>query len=68
MLAFIRDNPVLWNVKMTDYMRKDTKDQIWEDQVQLMEKKPTHSRAGSGHCVTLTHALARRRAAMVPHT
>ena len=67
MLA-IRDNPVLWNVKMTDYMWKNKKDQIWEDQVQLMEKKPTPSRAGSGHCVTLTHVLIRRRAAMVPHT
>ena len=38
MLEFIRDNPVLWNVKMTDYRRKDKKDKIWEDQVQLMEK------------------------------
>ena len=38
MLEFIRDNPVLWNVKMTDYRRKDKKDKIWEDQAQLMEK------------------------------
>lgn len=38
MLEFIRDNPVLWNVKMTDYRRKDKKDKMWEDQAQLMEK------------------------------
>ena len=38
MLEFIRDNPVLWNVKMTEYRRKDKKDKIWEDQAQLMEK------------------------------
>jgi hypothetical protein len=38
MLEFIIDNPVLWNVKMTDYRRKDKKDKIWEDQAQLMEK------------------------------
>ena len=38
MLEFIRDNPVLWNIKMTDYRRKDKKDKIWEDQAQLMEK------------------------------
>jgi hypothetical protein len=38
MLEFIRDNPVLWNVKMTDYRRTDKKDKIWEDQAQLMEK------------------------------
>lgn len=38
MLEFIRENPVLWNVKMTDYRRKDKKEKIWEDQAQLMEK------------------------------
>ena len=38
MLEFTRDNPVLWNVKMTDYRWKDKKDKIWEDQAQLMEK------------------------------
>ena len=38
MLEFIIDNPVLWNVKMTDYRQKDKKDKIWEDQAQLMEK------------------------------
>ena len=38
MLEFIRDNPVLWNIKMTDYRRKDKKEKIWEDQAQLMEK------------------------------
>lgn len=38
MLEFIRDNPVLWNVKMTDYRRKDKKDKIWEDQANLMAK------------------------------
>ena len=35
MLEFIRDNPALWNVKMTDYRRKD---KIWKGQAQLMEK------------------------------
>ena len=38
MLEFIRDNPALWNVKMTDYRRKEKKDKIWKDQAQLMEK------------------------------
>ena len=31
-------------------------------------RQPTPSRAGSSHCVTPTHALTRRRAAMVPQT
>ena len=35
MLEFIMDNPVLWNVKMTDYRRKD---KIWEEQAQQMDK------------------------------
>ena len=39
MLEFIRDNPVLWNVKMTDYRRKDKKDKIWDDQAPRMEKQ-----------------------------
>ena len=60
MLEFICDNPVPWNVKITDYRRKDKKDKIWEDQAHLM--------AGSDHCVTPTHAFTRTRAAMVPHT
>ena len=34
MLEFIRDNLALWNVKTTDYRRKD---KIWKDQAQLME-------------------------------
>jgi hypothetical protein len=38
MLDFLRDNPVLWNMKMTDYRRKDKKDKIWEDQAQLMNR------------------------------
>ncbi|XP_075338653.1 uncharacterized protein LOC142398502 isoform X3 [Odontesthes bonariensis] len=38
MLEFMIDNPMLWNVKMTDYRRKDKKNKIWEDQAQLMEK------------------------------
>jgi len=38
MLDFLRDNPILWNLKMTDYRRKDKKDKIWEDQAQLMNR------------------------------
>ena len=48
MLEFIRDNPALWNVKMTDYRRKEKKDKIWKDQAQLMEKTAdTLERVGS---------------------
>ena len=36
MLDFIRDNPMLWNVKMTDYRNKDMKSKIWDDQAELM--------------------------------
>ena len=36
MLDFIRDNPMLWNVKMTDYRNKDKKNKIWADQAELM--------------------------------
>ena len=38
MLDFIRDNPVLWNLKMTDYRRKDKKAKLWVDQAELMGK------------------------------
>ena len=38
MLEFIMDNPVLWNVKMTDYRRKDKKNKIWDEQAQQMDK------------------------------
>ncbi|XP_028416047.1 uncharacterized protein LOC114539629 [Dendronephthya gigantea] len=41
MLEFIMDNPVLWNVwnvKMTDYRRKDKKEKIWEEQTHQMNK------------------------------
>ncbi|XP_028404673.1 uncharacterized protein LOC114527224 [Dendronephthya gigantea] len=38
MLEFIMDNPVLWNVKMTDYRRKDKKEKIWEEQAHQMNK------------------------------
>lgn len=38
MLEFLQDNPVLWNVKMTDYRRTDKKGKIWEDQAQRMDK------------------------------
>ena len=36
MLEFIRDNPVLWNVNMTDYRRND---KIWDDHAHVMEKQ-----------------------------
>ncbi|XP_028415613.1 sushi domain-containing protein 2-like [Dendronephthya gigantea] len=32
------DNPVLWNVKMTNYRRKDKKENIWEEQAHQMNK------------------------------
>ena len=38
MLDFIRDNSVLWNLKMTDYRRKDKKAKLWVDQAALMGK------------------------------
>ena len=38
MLEFMIDNPVLLNVKMTDYRCKDKKDQVWEDHANLMGK------------------------------
>ena len=38
MLDFIRDNPVLWNLKMTDCRRKDKKAKLWVDQAELMGK------------------------------
>ncbi|CAB4017719.1 Hypothetical predicted protein [Paramuricea clavata] len=34
MLEFIMDNPVLWNVKMTDYRQKD---KIWEEQADSLK-------------------------------
>ena len=36
MLDFIRENPMLWNVKMTDYRNKDKKNKIWNDQAELV--------------------------------
>ena len=59
-LEYIMDNPVLWTVKMTDYRRKDKKDKIWEEQAQQMDKTADTLKAGSGHCVTPTHALIRK--------
>ena len=38
MLEFLQDNPVLWNLKMTDYRRTDKKGKILEDQAQRMGK------------------------------
>ncbi|XP_051807878.1 FK506-binding protein 5-like [Acanthochromis polyacanthus] len=38
MLDFIRDNPILWNVKLTDYRRKDKKEKLWQEQAELMDR------------------------------
>uniref|UniRef100_UPI00358EA23D uncharacterized protein n=1 Tax=Myxine glutinosa TaxID=7769 RepID=UPI00358EA23D len=38
MLEFLQDNPVLWNMNMTDYRRTKKKGKIWEDQAQRMGK------------------------------
>ena len=40
LLDFIRDNPMLWNVKVTDYRRKDKKEKLWSQQAELMNRSP----------------------------
>ena len=45
MLEFLTDNPMLWNLKLTDYRRKDKKERIWEEQAQKMGKTPDELKA-----------------------
>jgi hypothetical protein len=40
MVDFLRDNPILWNIRLTDYRRKDKQEQIWGDQATKMDKNP----------------------------
>jgi len=42
MLEFLQENPVIWNVKMTDYRRTDKKGKMWEDQATRMGKTSAH--------------------------
>ena len=36
MLEFIRENPIIWNIKLYDYRRTDKKNKLWEDQAKVM--------------------------------
>ena len=42
MLEFLHGNPILWNVKLTEYRRVDKKAKLWEDQGKLMGKSSEH--------------------------
>ncbi|XP_045128320.1 uncharacterized protein LOC123514505 [Portunus trituberculatus] len=34
--VFIRENPILWNIKRSDYRRRDKKSKLWQDQADIM--------------------------------
>ena len=36
MLDFIRENPIIWNVKITDYRRADKRNALWQNQAEKM--------------------------------
>ena len=42
MLDFLRDNPILWDIKKMDYRNKQKKDKLWDDQARAMGKTPDH--------------------------
>ncbi|CAB4006183.1 Hypothetical predicted protein, partial [Paramuricea clavata] len=68
MLEFIMNNHALWNVKMTDYRRKDKKDKILEEQAQQMYKTADTLKCWFRSLRTPTHALTRKRAVIVHQT
>ena len=41
MVAWLREQPVLWNKKLSDYKDSRLKDSIWEKQAEVMERDIT---------------------------
>ena len=42
MCEFLRENPIIWNPKMSNYHRLDLKGKLWEDQASKMAKTVDH--------------------------
>ena len=42
MCEFIRENPMLWDIKKTDYRRVDKKNKVWEDQANALGRSVAH--------------------------
>lgn len=38
MLEFLQENPMLWDIKLTDFRRTDKKNKLWEDQAARLGK------------------------------
>ena len=38
MLEFMQENPLLWDIKLTDYRRTDKKNKLWEEQAVKLSK------------------------------
>ena len=42
MCEFLRENPILWDIKKTDYRRADKKNKLWQDQANVLGKSVAH--------------------------
>jgi len=42
MCDFLRENPMLWDIKKTDYRRVDKKNKLWEDQANVLGRSVAH--------------------------
>lgn len=40
MLEFLQENPLLWDIKLTDFRRTDKKNRLWEEQASRLDKTP----------------------------
>ena len=42
MLEFLQENPMLWDIKLTDFRRTDKKNKIWDEQSKRLDKTPEY--------------------------
>ena len=42
MLEFLQENPMLWDIKLTDYRMTDKKNKLWDDQGEKLGKTADH--------------------------
>ena len=41
-LEFLQENPMLWDIKLTDFRRTDKKNKIWDEQSKRLDKTPEY--------------------------
>ena len=65
MCEFLRENPIIWGIKKSDYRRVDKKAKLWEEQDYVLGKPVEHLQGWLNHFGISTLGCTKEKAVTV---